>query len=153
MTILFKEYQAVLDDLIDQLLNVLDGLPDEAVDWKPGPEMNSIAVLVVHSIESTRYWLGVMGAGEDYQRDRPAEFRVEGKTIAELQQMLNDFRQTSHQSIAKLPDQSLDQKRASIIHKGKTYAVAWSFQYAVSHLATHVGHLQITRQLWDQKGS
>ena len=39
------------------LRDAIDGLPDEAADWRPVPRTNSAAVLVIHSITSTRFWL------------------------------------------------------------------------------------------------
>jgi hypothetical protein len=70
------------DDLYDRFhelhtdaAKALEGLPPKALDWVPGPEMNSIGVLVVHSIGAERYWLGV-ALGEPPSRDREAEFQT-----------------------------------------------------------------------------
>ena len=42
----------------------IDGLPAEALDWVPGPDMNSIAVLLAHTVGAERYWIGDL-AGDD----------------------------------------------------------------------------------------
>jgi ankyrin repeat protein len=31
--------------------------------------------------------------------------------------------------------------------------VAWCLAHALEHTALHLGHMQITRQLWEQRGS
>jgi hypothetical protein len=33
---------------------------------------------------------------------------------------------------------------------GKEHALAWILHYALQHIAQHVGHAHITRQLWDE---
>lgn len=45
----------VLKDDIKELRAAVDGLPDEALNWKPaGADTNSVAVLVTHVLHSTR---------------------------------------------------------------------------------------------------
>ena len=78
------------DDLLNRFSELhtdigkaVDGLPFEAFDWVPGPEMNTIAVLVVHLTGAERYWIGV-ALNEPPERDREAEFRVHGLSEIEL---------------------------------------------------------------------
>jgi hypothetical protein len=48
----------VLKDDIAELRAAVDGLPDEALNWKPaGADTNSVAVLVTHVLHSTRSWI------------------------------------------------------------------------------------------------
>ncbi|NIU62141.1 MAG: DUF664 domain-containing protein, partial [Gammaproteobacteria bacterium] len=35
---------------------------------------------------------------------------------------------------------------------GREFRVSWSLLHALDHVAQHTGHVQITRQLWDQRG-
>ncbi len=53
-------------------------LPQEALDWKPEPAMNSICVLVVHIAGAERFLIGDIVKGESSQRNRPAEFMATG---------------------------------------------------------------------------
>ena len=41
-------FMIVSAELHADIEKVMENLPVEALDWVPGPEMNSIAVLVVH---------------------------------------------------------------------------------------------------------
>jgi hypothetical protein len=47
-----------------------------------------------------------------------------------------------------LPD--LDAKRTTPSN-GKEYTVGWALAHALEHVGIHVGHMQIIRQLWDQR--
>jgi hypothetical protein len=61
-----------------EIARTVDGLPQAALDWFPGLDMNSIAVLVIHVVGAERYWLGDVIAREPSNRDRPAEFQTSG---------------------------------------------------------------------------
>ena len=45
---LFADYLQRLEDLQHRLHKEVQDLPAEAMDWSPGPEMNSVAVLLAH---------------------------------------------------------------------------------------------------------
>jgi hypothetical protein len=61
------------------------GLDAEALNWTPGPETNSIAVLVTHLLGSEmEMWRIVRGLPSD--RDRASEFVVHPLDVAELEQ-------------------------------------------------------------------
>jgi ankyrin repeat protein len=34
---------------------------------------------------------------------------------------------------------------------GQEFTVAWCLAHALEHMAVHLGHMQIMRQLWDQR--
>ena len=66
----------VSEDLKDLRAGV-EGLPGEALDWKPaGDDTNSIAVLVTHVLNSTRSWMSVAVGAPLPERDRDSEFRA-----------------------------------------------------------------------------
>ena len=54
---------------------VVQGLSDDALNWRPGPETNSIAVLVAHAWGAAQD-MDVAGGGTEIERDREAEFHV-----------------------------------------------------------------------------
>ena len=45
---LFADYQERLEDLQHRLHREVQDLSSEAIDWSPGPQMNSVAVLLAH---------------------------------------------------------------------------------------------------------
>src|SRR6476661_3080773 len=56
-------------------LAVVSGLPDEALNWRPGAETNSIAVLVAHTWGAAQAHTA-RASGTEIERDRAAEFHV-----------------------------------------------------------------------------
>lgn len=84
MEAFFVDYLERLTDLHNDFVATFSGLPQEALDWVPGQEMNSLVVLVVHVTEVERYWVGTVALNDPAPRDRDAEFRARGLSEAEL---------------------------------------------------------------------
>jgi len=125
-------------------------LPIKALDWVPDPEMNSMAVLVVHLIGAERYWIGV-ALNEPPERDRGAEFQAKGLSADELKAHLVSADEYARLAMARLSMHDLEAIRQSP-RNIKTFSVGWCLAHALEHTALHTGHIQLTRQLWDQKG-
>ncbi len=49
MQTFFNEYLNILQKCHNDILEALEGLPPAALDWTPGPDTNSISVLVISS--------------------------------------------------------------------------------------------------------
>lgn len=146
----FRDYIERLNDLYDDFERALDGLPQAALDWVPGPEMNSIAVLIAHTAGSTTYWIGdVVGRGVT-QRVRAREFETHDLTSAVLRQQLADAVADAEATVVSLTEQELSQLRTAP-GRDEQYTVAWSLLHALEHMATHLGHVQLTRQWWEQQ--
>lgn len=86
----FEAYLNLLGTCHHDILEAIDGLPPAALDWIPGPEMNSINVLVFHLSGAERYWIGDVAAQDPSERDRAAEFRVHNVEIDILKKRLAD---------------------------------------------------------------
>jgi len=149
MTNFFQEYLNRLDELHTDLLKAIQGLPPEALDWLPGADMNSVAVLITHLSGAERYWIGDVAMGDPSVRDRAAEFRVKGITLEALQQRLADATAYAQSGLARLTLDDLEQERVSP-RDGHKFTVAWALLHALEHTALHLGHIQIARQLWEQ---
>jgi hypothetical protein len=69
----------------DKFREIVGGLDREALNWKPHPEANSIAVLVTHTLGSEREMLAAV-RGVKVERDRPSEFEADadGKQLTAL---------------------------------------------------------------------
>ena len=67
------------------LFQAIEGLPPAALDWVPGPDTNSLAVLAVHVTGATRYWIGDVAG-----RDRDAEFQVRDLDATALKARLTE---------------------------------------------------------------
>jgi uncharacterized damage-inducible protein DinB len=145
------------DDLFDRfheihsdLLKAVDGLPAEALDWVPGAEMNSINVLVVHLAGAEKFWIGAVALGEPTDRVREEEFQAHGLTAEELKQRLAAADEYARQALPRFTLADLETVRKSPRNE-KTFTVGWCLLHALEHSALHLGHIQLTRQLWGQK--
>ncbi len=146
---LFENYLDRLQELHDGILQAIGGLPVEALDWVPGPEMNSISVLIVHLAGAERYWIGDVAAGEPSGRVREQEFLVKGLPAANLQERLDGTLAYIRNTLERLSLQDLEAQRVSP-WGGGTISVSWALLHALEHTAIHTGQIQITRQLWEQ---
>lgn len=147
-------YEALLDRL-DELhratREAIEDLPAEALDWVPGPEMNSLSVLVCHLTGAERYWVGDVVNGEPSFRDREAEFRVKGLDAAALAKRVVDLQAYEVPLLLDMKLAQLEEERVSP-RDGRKYTVAWAWEHALEHTAMHVGHIQMLRQLWKERG-
>jgi len=148
-----KYFEALLDRLDElhrDIQQTLDELPPEAIDWVPAPDMNSLSVLIMHSIGSERYYIGDVCLGDLSFRDRSAEFRVKGVDAAALKKRLTDLAAYEKSAFEQLHVSELGQERVAP-KDGRTFTVAWALNHALEHTAIHVGHIQILKQMWQLK--
>jgi uncharacterized damage-inducible protein DinB len=143
-------YLDKLAELHKDLAQAIDGLPQQALDWIPSEGMNSIDVMITHLTGAERYWIGDVVAGEASPRDRAAEFRVSGITADALRQRLGDTLSYARRVLEPLPLQELEQERISP-RDGRKFSVSWALLHALEHTAIHLGHIQLTRQLWEKR--
>jgi uncharacterized damage-inducible protein DinB len=150
-----KLYETLLEkfgELHGEVLKALDALPAEALDWSPGPEMNSLSVLAVHLMGAERYWIGDVVQGDPSFRNREAEFQVKGLDATTLKQRLADLDAYEVAALEKLRLRDLDEVRVSP-RDGKQVTVGWALLHPLQHTGQHVGHMQVLVQQWKQKGS
>ena len=160
-TLLTSVRFVVSEDLKD-LREGVDGLPGAALDWKPaGADTNSIAVLVTHVLNSTRWWMCVALGAPLPDRERDSEFTVRSGDPAALGAFMTDF---SAQIMALLNDASdvdwaamrqTDTRQASTARPGDTpeqVPASWAVLHAIQHLREHIAHVGLTRQLWEARG-
>jgi hypothetical protein len=149
----FEDYLTNLQELHKDILSTLEGLPSTALDWTPpGSGYNSLNVLIVHLTASARYWLGDVVAREPSGRVREAEFQFNGLSLDELRNRLAGSLDYARRALEKLTFPDLETSRIAP-HNGRETTVGWALAHALIHTALHVGHIQITRQLWEQQNA
>jgi uncharacterized damage-inducible protein DinB len=147
---LFKAYDDLLQFQHKSVAEAIGDLSVEALDWVPGPGMNSLTVLVVHLTGSQRYWIGDVAGQDPSGRVRSKEFAVHGLPAAELQMRLDQTLAHSRGVLSQLTLEDLDKMRYSQHFEG-SYSVAWALAHALEHTSLHLGHIQIGRELWQQE--
>jgi hypothetical protein len=146
----FQALSSQFEALHAQVRAALAGLPPEALDWQPGPEINSASVLVTHLTGAERFWIGDVVMGETSHRNREAEFVARGRTAADLENRLQAAEQYLRGAFERLALADLEAERISPRNQ-QAYLVGWCLNHALEHTALHLGHLEILRQLWEQR--
>ena len=146
----FADYLERLQTLHEDMKTAFKALPQEALDWVPGPDMLSFCVLVVHASGAERYWIGDVACQDPSDRDRAAEFGVHGLDAANLEARLDRSLDYIKGGLEKLKLDQLAEVRISS-RDSRKYTAGWALAHALEHTALHLGHAQVTRQLWEQK--
>jgi len=139
--------RSIVDQSLDAMRAAIDGASAEALNRRPaGDDSNPIAVLAVHALSSTRWWLSTALGQPVPERDRPSEFLT---TVASADELLGlfdpiaaDCRALLSTDVAFDPGAIRDDPR-----DGDRVTAAWALIHAVEHLREHVGHVELTRQL------
>jgi hypothetical protein len=141
----------IFTDQFDTLRSTLEGLDTAAVNWSPGPEMNSIAVLYSHLLGAENSMTATV-AGDSFERDRDAEFRAE-VDVASLTKLVNDTEARIMPRIDRLTLEALATKHSPAGDRlGRNHLGSWWIFHAVEHSREHVGQALLTRQLYEQRG-
>ncbi len=154
-----KAISTFLHRLTDQVFATLDGV-DEAIliSWRPdelGADGNTMMGLATHTVGAGEHWLLQGAGGDTIPRDRLAEFRAEG-SVAALRERYDRWLAESDRVLERLDDAALESifRREANPDQGMTAAEftrAACVIHALEHTALHVGHLQIQRQLLDNR--
>jgi hypothetical protein len=71
---LLDEARRQLDNSVARIKHCLDQLDDEQLWWRPKPDMNSIANLILHLCGNVGQWIIAGLSGAPDTRNRPQEF-------------------------------------------------------------------------------
>jgi hypothetical protein len=148
----FEDYAERLNSILGDIRKQIEGLSPEALNWVPGSDMNSLAVLVTHTSKSTWYWVDDMVTGADSGRVRSEEFEARAENVEELLVLLDS---TIAHCQEVLESMTLDMLAGSRYSEtfGDEIGHPWALLHGLDHAALHLGHIEITRQLWDQRQS
>ena len=132
--------------------------PSEALNWRPGrADTNSIAVLATHTMHSLRSWMSVALGAPLPDRDRDSEFRVTVGATSELLALVDAFT-ADIEGLLDGAEASIDwdamRKRQPNPNTGARESVpaGRALLHAIEHVSAHVGHMQLTRQWWEERG-
>lgn len=140
--------RSIVDESLDSMRAAIVGASADALNRRPvGDDTNPIAVLVVHAVSSTRWWLSVALGGLVPERDRPSEFLTTVTSADELLGVFDpiaaDCRTSLSADVTFDPGAIREDPR-----DGDRVTAAWALIHAVEHLREHVGHAELTRQLF-----
>lgn len=141
---------AVIEEIYDDLIALLERVDEASLDWKPTvTDSNSTAVLVKHITVSTASWLS-RALDQPMARDRDAEFHFSGSRD-ELISIINASCETVRDLFARLDtvDPGALRHYSRITKPEQTeFSVAWCIEHALVHAAEHWGQIQLNQQLF-----
>lgn len=147
--------QRTLDGQAERFAAVVDGLPPETLTWRPGDETtNSIAQIVRHVYSWEPWYLGVT-LGDPVPLDDAAlnqkqadSLRNDPATAEELRALID----AAHgRTVAELERIDALDLNAEITPYGDPEPRCFYLNGAIDHAAEHIGHAELTRQLWEQR--
>jgi hypothetical protein len=134
-----------LTEGFEKIEHCLGQLTDEQVWWRPRPEMNSVANLLLHLAGNLRQWVVAGVGGAPDVRDRPGEFAdrsgaPKAQVLATLHAVLRDCDST----LARLgPDDLVASRRI----QGYNLSVMDAIFHVVAHFRGHVQEIiHMTRE-------
>jgi uncharacterized damage-inducible protein DinB len=134
-----------------QILETGRGLDDTGANWQPlSKDTNSIYATIAHVIGAQNNWIRKIIAGQEIQRDREAELHSSGS----IKEILDRFEKESLEIeiiLSRLDSSCLEETREVPVHPQGKATVRWCILHVITHNALHLGHIQLTRQAWEQK--
>ena len=154
-------YRRLLDEKYAEVEQLLSDLPPAALTWKPFESSpwqgaaGSLGWLIAHAVSSTVYLLKraewTMGRIEwnDVQGDQgKEEFTAANHDPANLLARAAATRSYVHQMLDSLTPAELDASRPHVRRPELVFTARYDIQHAIEHMSQHIGHAQLTRQLW-----
>jgi uncharacterized damage-inducible protein DinB len=145
-----QHYLQLINDLRSQVRALIADLPAEALNWRPieGTDehaTNSLAVLAAHVAGAEHFWIAEVIGRRSATRDRDAEFRTVAADAAELVRRLDAVAAETAELLSSLSEADLNGVRVA---RGREVTVRWGILHVIDHTALHLGHMQLTNQLW-----
>lgn len=145
----------ILDLTLDEFRQAIEGATPEMLNKRPAGEgTNSIAVLSVHAMHSTRWWLATAVGAPLPARNRDDEFVATMPDGAALLSFVTSMQGDCRRLLDGTRDVDWLAMRNTHPAPGEEpthVTAAWALIHAMSHLREHAGHVQLTRQLLDTR--
>lgn len=147
-----QQYLASLEDLRAQVGGIIKDVPPEGLNWRPSlpagaDPTNSLAVLAVHVAGAERFWIAECIGRYPQTRDRDAEFRYIATSAEEPLARLRRVGEETQEVLGALKPEQLDD---SFMKDDHAVAVRWAIHHVIYHYSLHIGHMQLTYQLWNK---
>ncbi len=156
MTLEAKTLADFIERIARDLLAQLAGISDELLNRPtPIPDSNTLYGVATHTVGMGEFWVLALVGGWPIARNRSLEFRASG-TSAELIARFERWIKHVHQVLDDLPASKLDEPvypPAEFLSTGgfadsQSMTARDCLLHVVEHSATHLGHIQLTIQMF-----
>jgi len=144
-------YAAVLEETKAEIKDLIKELDSETLNWMPlTTDSNSIYQLVTHICGSEAQSVHKAIGGRPFDRDRDAEFEASGTESSVLQALLDSTANVTRAVLGEIGFESLDETRDTGTSAG-AMTIRRIILRQIHHNALHLGHIQLTKQLYETR--
>jgi len=144
-----------LDEIWTSLLTSLDGVDDALLQWSPGADFNSVAIILRHLAGSERWWIGEAIGGVPSGRVRDQEFLHNRPGRKDILRAVEESRALTRRVLAGLTVQDLQSETAptSWTSSGAPGSLPrrptkmWALLHYHEHLGYHYGQVLLLLKL------
>ncbi len=129
---------------------LIKGVPAAGLNWQPGANTNSLWALTLHTLGTTLHLLSTAADIEPRWQSwqRATELSASGDDPVLLLAAIRNMDDFLDKVFSVLEEETAGTERDWL---GKPKPVSYLVAHAVEHAGRHVGHMELTRQLWDQR--
>jgi DinB superfamily len=138
---------ALYHDVHDKLREQVRGMDAGTLNWKPLPQANSIAVLIVHTLGSEREMIRALRSLQT-ERDRESEFRAEAEA-ADLVALLDQVDRELDEHLGAVTAADLIELRPRGDRPPRPGLECVLSNYG--HAREHLAQVELTKQLYDSR--
>lgn len=148
---LCEGWKAMSAEHHQDMRDIVAGQDAEGLNWRPGPETNSLAVLVTHILGAELSCV-TTALGSPSNRDRDAEFRAVAdgpeELIAEIDRidgmipgLIDQLSAEDLETMRTRPHDRLNREKPGI----------WWLLHGMRHTREHIGQMLLTKQMYEQQ--
>jgi hypothetical protein len=138
---------ALYRDLHQKLREQVRGMDAGTLNWKPLPQANSVAVLIVHTLGSEREMIRAVRSLPT-ERDREAEFRAEAEA-SDLLALLDELDRELDEQLGAVTAADLTELRPRGDRPPRP-GLEWLLSN-YGHAREHLAQVELTKQLYDSR--
>lgn len=133
--------------------DIVTGRDADALNWRPGPETNSLAVLVIHLLGAEHSCVTTV-LGSPIDRDRDAEFEAVASGPDELLSEIDRIDGLLPDLIDQITPEDLEANRTPLKDRlNRERPGIWWLLHSMRQSREHIGQMLLTIQLYDQQRS
>jgi hypothetical protein len=147
-----QQYLDTLEDLRAQVGGMIKDVPVEGLNWRPSlpagaDGTNSLAVLAVHVAGSEHFWIAETLGQQPATRIRDLEFKYVATSDEDALKRLSAVAEETNGILGILDEAAIN---GTFMKDDHAVSVRWAIQHVIYHYALHIGHMQLTYQLWNK---
>jgi hypothetical protein len=149
-----RAYRESIDTCLGRVCAHLEASQPKELNWRPPADgANSVYAMAAHIAGNARAWALGIACGVDLRRDRPGEFASAGDDPAALIARISELNTEIERALEALDPARLDVRLVpsqELWGEGppREISVRGAILEVIEHAWLHLGHIQLTRDLW-----